>query len=190
MDDVGRKEREESHSWPGGFCGADAVMNFYSRCALKMNDRWAAQDRAGRETELGHGGKASPSSAERVGPASLPHKRILNWPKWTFRPFLDWSSGVRELALALVVFGNWSWWILKLLRPEGVCRQSYPQLSTQSLPTGRWGLFTSTSANLSLYEKEHKRNAAGENQQDGVWGWESLVRTSWRWGSLLLLRKR
>lgn len=113
MDDVGRKEREESHSWPGGFCGADAAKNFYSRCALKMNDRWAAQDWAGRETELGRGGKASPSSAGRLGPASLPHKRILNWPKWAFQPFLDWSSGVREL-----VFGLGGLWKLKLMDPE------------------------------------------------------------------------
>lgn len=84
MDDVVRKEREESHSWPGGFCRADAELKVYSRCALEMNDRWAPQDRAGRETELGLSDKASPSPAGRLAPASLPRKRILNWPKWTF----------------------------------------------------------------------------------------------------------
>ena len=152
----------------------------------------------GRQLRTGQGEKLSqdmvtkplPARQEDWGQPAFPVKESWISQSGPFDPFLIGLQEWESLPLALVVFGNWGWWILKLLRPVGVCRGSYPQLSTPSLPTGRWGLFSSTSANLSLYEKEHKRNPAGENEQEGVWGWESLVRTPWRWRSLLLLLKR
>ena len=110
--------------WSDGWCGQEGSWGkpcgqegsegqMLSWCALEMNDRWATQDRAGRETELGLGDKAFPSPAGRLGPASLPRKGILNWPKWTFWPFLDWSSGVRELT-----FDLGGLWKLRLMDSE------------------------------------------------------------------------
>lgn len=158
----------ESHSWPGGLCGADAARTSIPD-VLKMNDR---QFRLGRrETELEWWQSLLPAQQEDWGQPAFPIGReSLNWPKRAFQPFL---IGLQECEL---VFGLGGLWKLKLMDPEAAVRLQ-GCVSTILLPS--WArsaqeMGLSSPPHLLTFPCMRKSTSGercrGESVRDGVWG--------------------